>query len=376
MSTGAVVRGAVRADLLVVGGGPVGLAAAVEAAAAGLDVLVLEPRPGPVDKACGEALLPGALHAVRRLGVDPPGADLTGITYLTADGRTRATHRFRAGPGRGVRRTVLHQALAARAADVGVGTCGARVRGLAQDGGGVRLLLGPAGEQPGAPVGPAVAEARWVLACDGLHSPVRRLVGLDRGSDGRRYGQRRHAAVAPWTSMVEVHWGPSVEAYVTPVGPGEVGVAVEGRRGTGFEQALAELPALRERLAGAVWTTSPRGAGPLRQRVAARTAGRVLLAGDAAGYVDALTGEGLRVGLAAARAAVEAVSAADRRPAGEQRAALERYERDWRALSRDYRLLTSALVGATRAPAVRRALVPVAGAAPWLFASAVERLAR
>jgi flavin-dependent dehydrogenase len=188
-------------------------------------------------------------------------------------------------------------------------------------GAGVRLALDGGG---------AVA-ARWVLGCDGLHSTVRRLAGLGAGSDGRRYAVRRHAAVAPWSSRVEVHWGPSVEAYVTPVGPGEVGVAVQGPRGSGLAEALAELPALRDRLAGADWTTAPRGAGPLRQRVRARTSGRVLLAGDAAGYVDALTGEGLRVGMASARAAVQAVGAALRAGPGNggpgRPAALAGYER-------------------------------------------------
>ena len=371
-------RAAVR-DLVVVGGGPVGLAAAVEAALAGLDVLVVEPRTGPVDKACGEGLMPGALTAVQRLGVDPPGAAFTGITYVGPDGERTAAHDFRDGPGRGVRRTVLQAALAERARALGVPVQVGRVRALDQDGAGVRLRL--AGQEPGRT---SEVRARWVLGCDGLHSTVRRLAGLDAGSDGRRYGVRRHAALAPWSPHVEVHWGRRAEAYVTPVGPGEVGVAVEGGRGTGFEQALAELPALRERLAGAAWTTAARGAGPLRQRVRARASGRVLLAGDAAGYVDALTGEGLRVGLAAARAAVEAVAGgtaselADRGPAraGVVARVGAGYERAWRELSRDYRVLTTGLVVATRAPVVRAGLVPFAASVPGLFAGAVERLAR
>jgi len=356
-------------DLAVVGGGPVGLAAAIGAAAAGLDVILVEPRDGPVDKACGEGLMPGALAAVQRLGVDPPGAPITGITYVGGDGASTASHDFRDGPGRGVRRTVLQAALAERVERLGVPTAAGRVRALDQDGEGVRLRLSD-----------AELRARWVLGCDGLHSTVRRLAGLEGGSDGRRYGLRRHAAAAPWSAHVEVHWGRRAEAYVTPVGPGEVDVAVLGARGTGFEQALADLPALRERLAGAAWTTPARGAGPLRQRVQRRAAGRVLLAGDAAGYVDALTGEGLQVGLAAARAAVEAVvagTAAGRRVRGSAvvRAGAD-YERAWRALSRDYRVLTTGLVVATRSAAVRAALVPVAAGVPGLFAGSVERLAR
>ena len=105
--------GDLDADVLVVGGGPVGLAAAIEARLAGLSALVLEPRPGPVDKACGEGLMPGALRSLHRLGVDPDGYPLAGIAYV--GGPRRVEHRFSEGVGRGVRRTVLHAARAARA---------------------------------------------------------------------------------------------------------------------------------------------------------------------------------------------------------------------------------------------------------------------
>src|SRR5207344_3429637 len=73
--------------------------------------------------------------------------------------------------------------------------------------------------------------ASWLMACDGLHSTVRRQVGLNRtrrARDDRRYGVRRHYRVAPWTDLVEVHWGRHVEAYVTPVADDVVGVAMLG----------------------------------------------------------------------------------------------------------------------------------------------------
>jgi len=92
----------------------------------------------------------------------------------------------------------------------------------------------------------------------------------------------------------------------------------------------------------------------------------VLLVGDAAGYVDALTGEGIALGLAQARAAVAAIVAGD--PA--------RYERDWQAVTRRYRILTASLLGATRVPGVRRLLVPTAARLPFAFSAAVNTLAR
>ena len=93
---------------------------------------------------------------------------------------------------------------------------------------------------------------------------------------------------------------------------------------------------------------------------------RVLLVGDAAGYVDALTGEGIAAGLAQAEAAVAAVVA--RRPPD--------YEAAWRRLTRRHDLLTHGLLGATRLPVVRRAIVPAAARLPWVFETAVDQLAR
>jgi len=349
--------------VVVAGGGPVGLAAALAVRARGLDVVVVEPREGAVDKACGEGLMPGTVAALAGLGV-PAGAlaghPFTGITYVGPDGRTRAGHDFTGGAGLGVRRPVLHAALAEAAVRAGVPVLRGRVADVSQDGARVRaqVVAGPGH-------GPRPVDGDWLLACDGLHSTVRRRLGLDAGSDGRRYGLRRHAAVAPWSRHVEVHWSALGEVYVTPVGPAEVGVALLGRRGLDLDGALASFPALAPRLAGAGWSTPVRGAGPLRQRVTARTAGRVLLVGDAAGYVDALTGEGLRIGLASALAAADAVVAGD--PG--------RYERAWRAVTRDYRWLTGGLVAATRSGPVRRALVPAASRLPRVFGGAVEVLA-
>lgn len=343
----------VDADVLVVGGGPVGLAAAIEARRAGLSVVVVEPRVGVIDKACGEGLMPGALAALNRLGVDPRGHPLTGISYRGQHGHV--DHAFRGAPGRGVRRTDLHAALLDRCVGLGVDRVVARVTDV---------------RQSSTRVEAAGVSARWLLACDGLHSPVRRLVGLGSTaspSSGRthprRFGLRRHFAIAPWSDMVEVHWGPDAEAYVTPVGNDEVGVALLGPRGADFTTALASFGSLSRRLEGVEPTTTVLGAGPLRQQARARAIGRVRLVGDASGYVDALTGEGLRVGFAQARAVIAHL---------DDGAA---YERAWLAATRDYRVLTSGLVTWATSPA-RRAVVPVARAVPWLFGAVVERLAR
>ncbi len=343
--------------VLVAGGGPVGLFAALVVVRSGFSVSVVEPRATPIDKACGEGLMPGGLAQLRSVGVDPAGRDFRGIRYLTADGGTSAEADFRAGPGRGVRRTVLQEALHGAAVESGVQVVPDRVVEVRNDDGGVSVRLG-SGEW---------LAGEYLLAADGLHSPVRRLAGVASHSPGpARFGLRQHFDVEPWTDVVEVHWSDRSEAYVTPVADGVVGVAVLGAgQGRDLTEELSAFPELAARLARGRALDRPRGAGPLRQVVSGRVRGRTLLVGDAAGYVDALTGEGLSVGFASARAAAHSIVAG--RP--------QDYEAEWRRASRRYRWITrSVLEVATRGP-TRRAVVPLASAWPWAFGRAVDALA-
>jgi flavin-dependent dehydrogenase len=337
-------------DLLVAGGGPAGLATALYAARAGLSVIVRDPRAGVIDKACGEGLMPGALSALTDLHVDPEGHPITGIRYV-AGGRC-AEARFRHGPGRGVRRTVLHAAMREAVIEAGATIEHKPVVDVQQDATGVTADGTRAGH---------------LVAADGLHSALRRRLELDRPpSRFRRFGLRRHYAMRPWTSYVEVHWSDVAEAYVTPVAADLVGIAVLTATRGSFDEHIRRFPGLLERLADARPVGDVMGAGPLRQHARAQVAGRVLLVGDAAGYVDALTGEGVALAMRQARAAVDAVVAGQP----------ERYLQEWRALSRRYRLMTSSLVNVTRLAPVRRAIVPAAERLPGLFATAVHTLAR
>jgi flavin-dependent dehydrogenase len=349
---------AVLYDLIVVGAGPVGLAAAIEGRMMGLTVLLIEQRAGVIDKACGEGLMPGALPLLQRLGVEVEGRPLRGVTYRQAD--RSVTHRFADGGGLGVRRTTLYGALGRRADELGVERLTAKVTGVKPTDDRVTVVVNEGD------TGGEVA-ARYLLACDGLHSTVARLTGLARAAPrrSRRYGVRQHYAVAPWGDTIEVYYAARAEFYVTPVTDSVVGIAMLAGPRVDFARALAEVPHLAQKLDGAAPASTRRGAGPFRQRTRARTLGRVLLVGDASGYVDAITGEGLRLGMAQARAAVHCV--ATNRPRS--------YERAWRRETRDFRLLTSALVALATSPA-RGSIVPLAATFPWLFGRIVERLAR
>lgn len=335
-------------DLLVGGGGPAGLVTALYGARAGLEVVVVERRGGALDKACGEGMMPHTIGYLERLGVTPPGRPLRGISYVDGDRHVHAT--FRAGAGRGVRRTALHGALLAAVQAAGVRVVQGNIGEIVQDAMSVRV-----GE----------VQARYLAAADGLHSPIRTALGLSQPCRGpRRWGIRRHVQIAPWTDSVEVHWGAGAEAYVTPVADDCVGIAILSSSRGGFDSHFDAFPALRDRVNGHDHGQD-RAAGPLRQKARHRTAGRVLLVGDAAGYIDALTGEGMGLAFGAAELLVNCIVA-------EQ---ISDYDRQWRQLTRRYRLLTAALLGAGLHAPIRRRIVPAATALPKIFAGAVNQLA-
>lgn len=336
-------------DLLVAGGGPIGLAAAIEARLAGMEVVVVEPREAMIDKACGEGLMPEAVHLLKSIGVEPIGIDFFGIRYLA--GARSIDARFTGEHGMGVRRTQLYEAMYQRAFELGVQWQKGKVCDV---------------EQTGQWVEAAGLRSRYLIAADGLHSTVRTSLGLNATSSStKRYGVRQHFRVAPWSDLVEVHWLADAELYVTPVSEDIVGIAVLGKRTLDLPAVINALPVIAARLSSAQVASEIRGAGPLRQNTSARTKGRALLVGDASGYVDALTGEGLRIGLSQAHAAVKAVANNDP----------ESYEREWVKITRSYRILTGTLLWAASHPPVRRLIVPSACAIPWAFQKIVDSLA-
>jgi flavin-dependent dehydrogenase len=269
-------------DVLVVGGGPAGIAAALAARQRGLDVTVADGCSPPIDKPCGEGLMPDGIAALQKLGVKLPAMEayrFRGIRFVSSG--LSAEAEFPHGYGLGTRRTILHRIMVEQAERMGVRFLWrAVVTGLHADG---VLLQGE------------LVHARWIIGADGSGSRVRRWSGLDvHRQKEQRFAFRRHYRVAPWAEFMELHWGKRCQLYVTPISSEEVCVALISRDpGLRLDESLREFPEIVERLRGAESGSAERGAVSVTRRLSRVCDGRVALIGDASGGVDAITGEGL-----------------------------------------------------------------------------------
>ncbi len=287
-------------DVFIAGAGPAGLAAAISAAAAGFSVEVADALLPPINKACGEGLMPDSVAVLSRLGVtlaDSESYCFRGIRFVGQNHRADAF--FPASPGRGIRRTVLSELMVARAASLGVRFhWQTTVRGLSEN----EVLLSN-----------GRVRARWIIGADGHHSTIRRLADLDaRNVRSRRIGLRQHFRIAPWCDMVEVYWGTHSEAYVTPVAKDEVCVAIISRRRPGpYAMELLEFPELCGRLRSAPPSDSVIGSATLDTKVKVVARDHIALIGDSSGSLDALTGEGLTLAFRQAEALTVSLRAGD-----------------------------------------------------------------
>jgi flavin-dependent dehydrogenase len=338
-----------KTDVLVIGGGPAGLAAALAARQAGLDVVLVDRAQPPIDKACGEGLMPDALAALQRIGVDlgsTQSAAFRGIRFL--DDKLEAEASFPPGSfGLGIRRTELHRILVDRAEEAGVvGLWGMPIEGL---------------DSTGVTIGGRTISSRWIVGADGFHSRVRQWAGLAPAvwNGVRRIGLRQHHRIRPWTDFVEVYWRKDCQAYVTPVGANEVCVAVVSTKESRASDLSEMFPALANRLCGAELVGPTRGAISMSARLRSVVSGRIALVGDASGSVDAVTGEGLGLAFRQAHCLATALAAGD----------LKMYDTSHRRIGRMPRLMARSLLLLDSNDSLRRIVFRRLAAYPRLFSS-------
>lgn len=334
-------------DVFVVGGGPAGLATAIAARRRGLSVAIADGAIPPIDKPCGEGLMPDGLAALRDLGVTIP-ADVChpfrGIRFLS--GGQTAEAAFSSGPAYGIRRTALHRVLIDHAAACGVSMLWqTTVTGLHPQG--VLLSSG-------------LVLARWIVGADGSNSRVRRWAGLEgHQKKDTRFGFRRHYRVAAWTDFMELHWGDNSQIYVTPIGRGEICLAlVSSDPHLRLDRALAGFPELAARLAHAEVTSTERGAITVSRRLRRVYHGNTALVGDASGGVDAITGEGLCLAFRQAALLVDCLAENN----------LARYQSEHRRLLRRPAMMSRLMLLMARHARLRRRTLQVFESSPRSFA--------
>jgi flavin-dependent dehydrogenase len=355
------------ADVVVIGGGPVGATLAMCLGRAGRRVKVVEKSRFPRDKPCGEGLLPSGVSVLRRLDIDLLGdgfPPLDGVRYRLPGGGS-AKGSYRSSAGCGVRRTRLDALLLQRAAaTAGVELAlGCAATGIAIEGRLVRVRTA-AGE----------LLAPMVVGADGLRSQVARWLGWARPPRGSaRYGlvgHLGHAGAVP-TEVVVTLLGPA-EVYAAATAEDELLVAVLGPRSALRSPGRSVLDTYRAlaveahpELAGAPLTSRVRGAGPFGVGPARVADGRVFLAGDAAGFTDPLTGDGIAAGLVQAETLARFL-------VDDPASAARRYSA-WRAGQwRRRRLVSGLVLGLTgSATLARRALVGL-GRRPGALQSLLE----
>ncbi len=334
-------------DVFIIGGGPAGLAAAIAARKAGLQVIVADRARPPIDKACGEGLMPDGVAALRQIGVEltaADGAQFRGIRFLDNGCEAEACF-LNAGCGFGIRRTRLHEILADAAERAGAVLCWhTTVEGVEQ--GGVR-------------VGGRTVRCGWIAGADGFHSRVRQWAGLRQSwSSVRCIGLRQYFLIEPWSDFVEVYWTRNAQAYVTPIGPDEICIAIIGTtKEVRVEDFPALFPKLAARLADAQPLGAPRGAITMSSRLSAVTKGRISLLGDASGTVDAVTGEGLHLAFRQASVLAEAIASGD----------LSGYGTAHRRMQRMPQFVASLLLLLDGNDRLRRAAFRTLAAAPPVF---------
>ena len=337
-------------DVLVIGGGPAGIATAIAASLQGLRVTVMDLRKPPIDKPCGEGLLPKAVVALSQLGIElsPDRVfPFSGFSFLDENSLASTRIQMQAF---GVRRTVFHRLLTDRASDLGVTFLWA-TRVVRLDSGGVETSAG-------------FIPCRWLVGADGSMSTVRRLAGLAPRRRARfRFGFRRHYEIAPWTDGVEVHWGEKCQLVITPTGLSEVCLSLfTSNPRLRLSRALDRFPAVARRVAGARPRSAESGAVTFLNGARAVRKGNIALVGDASCTVDGIAGQGLSLAFQQAIHLAEALARGD----------LAHYAAAHRRLARMPVLTTRLLLAMNASSRLRSKVLRLMAQRPVLFANMIS----
>ncbi len=356
-------------DVVVVGGGPAGSATACLLAQRGHDVLLLDAARFPRDKVCGESVSPGAwplldaMGAAERVRSLHPHA-VRGMRLVSPDGTPfRGEYRGEARPGFALRRLALDAALLGVARDAGAEVReGVRVTGLLRERGAVAGVLVDEGGQP------CTIRSRVTVGADGRRSIVARSLGLLRENPRmRRFAVRGHwEGMQALSEFGEMHGGGRGYCGVAPLSPTLANVTFVLDQADlapaadleGFYRAWLRhsWPRLAERLQDARLLEPPRAIGPLALDCDAVAVPGAVLVGDAAGFYDPFTGEGVTLALRTAELAAREIDRALARPGIGPVPRLAAYEGARAAATREKFRFNRLVQVAVRSPAAANAI--------------------
>lgn len=362
-------------EIVVVGGGPVGSALSLMLDRAGLQVLLVDAG-GSKEKICGEGILPAGWEVVEELGLVPElpqRAPLKHLIYRHFLGPEMLTMQAPLRkPAFGVERAHLCAAFARALEQSEVRVWrNSRFRSLQWEGAAPVVTL----EDPDGRA--VVVRPQLLIGADGLHSRVRREAQLQstRERAFHRWGTRVYFHTPQRFEGVEVTLGEGFESYLTPLGgdlhglaflwsPHRLGRPLPGE-GAQWERLWARFPSsFRNRFPKADQFFGPnRAIGPLQQQVVSvlHPSGRVALVGDASGYLDALTGEGLCLGFQQARILASLVCQNN----------LARYPASYRQLKLRHLIVVNGLLHLLKRPWLRDRIFQALHLSPPVFEAVI-----
>lgn len=383
------------ADVIIAGAGPAGAATALLLARAGVDVLLLDRAAFPRAKPCGDCLSAGASDTLRRMGLldlvlAAPHAQLRGWRIVAPDGSAfDATFPpANSGAGRddgagGRALTVERSVFDAILVDAAI-RAGARFEQQAI----TDVVWDAHGRVTGVLTRAGVRAGRITVGADGLRSVVARRLGTRTPTGSlRKLSLTFHTTVSAAGDIGEMHVGDGICAGIAPVDrsgrcnltlvadSARFGRAVAADRHAFACSAVETLPRLAGRVSGGdLLHVAPLASGPFDRPVHPIAFDGAVLVGDAAGYYDPFTGQGVYQALASADRLAPCIVAAIR-GGHTRRAAFDSYVRERRALLRGARavqrgidtvlrrpaLANRAIARIRRAPGFGRALISVTG---------------
>ena len=286
-----------KTRIAIVGGGPVGLFLAIKIKRRGFEVDLYEKGDWPIDKVCGQGILPKGKKLLESIGIqfrNEMSQSFEGIEYIDEELKVKGLLNPHAI---GVKRKVLSNQLYQIAKESGVNLYpGHKIDGA---------VFIRRDQKVEITVGQNTIKYDFLFACDGINSTIRKVLNLDQVREKNlRFGARFHADIAPSSKFVQVYWKDSAEAYITPISQTQVEVAFlwydqkTFKKSNLYGQLKNMFPELKKYFDCSLGDF--KGHGPFKKYSKKLKHHNVFFVGDAYFFLDGITGEGLSIGIRSA----------------------------------------------------------------------------